>query len=230
MLRLSRQLDYGKPAPPFELPDVEGRLRTLGNFAESPALLVAFICNHCPFVLHVLDEFIAFAREYQPKGLQVVAISSNWPDDFPEDDYPHMQKLAAEKDFPFPYLHDETQDVALAYNAICTPDFFLYDQERLLYYAGQFDASRPKINRPPVPGLPPLRTDLPVTGEDMRRAWMRCWQEMPHRNRNIRAPVAASSGDRGRTRRGDELAGLKATNKGERRCAPLSFFDDPAST
>ena len=170
MLRLSRQLDYGKPAPPFELPDVEGRLRTLGNFAESPALLVAFICNHCPFVLHVLDEFIAFAREYQPKGLQVVAISSNWPDDFPEDDYPHMQKLAAEKDFPFPYLHDETQDVALAYNAICTPDFFLYDQDRLLYYAGQFDASRPKINRPPVPGLPPLRTDLPVTGEDMRRA------------------------------------------------------------
>lgn len=170
MLRLSRQLDYGKPAPAFELPDVTGRLRRLEEFADSPALLVAFICNHCPFVLHVLDAFIDFAREYQAKGLQVVAISSNWPDDFPEDDYPHMQQLAAEKAFPFPYLHDQAQDVALAYNAICTPDFFLYDQSRLLYYAGQFDPSRPKINRPPVPGLPPLRTDLPVTGEDMRRA------------------------------------------------------------
>lgn len=170
MLRLSRQLDYGKPAPDFRLPDVEGHLRSLGDYAESPALLVAFICNHCPFVLHVLDEFIEFAREYQPKGLQVVAISSNWPDDFPEDDYSHMQKLAAEKQFPFPYLHDETQDVALAYNAICTPDFFLYDGQRRLTYAGQFDASRPKINRPPVPGLPPLRHDLPVTGEDLRGA------------------------------------------------------------
>ena len=104
MLRLSRQLDYGKPAPAFELPDVTGKLRRLEEFADKPALLVAFICNHCPFVLHALDAFIDFAREYEAKGLQVVAISSNWPDDFPEDDYAHMQKLAAEKAFPFPYL------------------------------------------------------------------------------------------------------------------------------
>lgn len=170
MLRLSRQLDYGQPAPDFALPDTDGTIRTLDEFADAPALLVAFICNHCPFVLHVLDGFIDFARDYAPKGLQVVAISSNWPDDYPEDDYAHMQALARDKAFPFPYLHDDSQDVALAYNAICTPDFFLYDGQRRLTYAGQFDASRPKINRPPVPGLPPLRHDLPVTGEDLRGA------------------------------------------------------------
>jgi peroxiredoxin len=170
MLRMSRQLDYGKVAPHFALPDTEERIRTLEEFSGSPALLVAFICNHCPFVLHLIDHFVEFAREYQPKGLQIVAISSNYPDEFPEDDYEHMKAFAQERSLPFPYLHDDSQDVALAYNAICTPDFFLYDGEQRLYYAGQFDLSRPKINRPPVPGLPPLRTDLPVTGEDMRTA------------------------------------------------------------
>lgn len=170
MLRLSRQLDIGKQAPDFALPDTEGKLRTLVEFAAAPALLIAFICNHCPFVLHMIDGLNAFAREQAPNGLQVVAISSNWPDEFPEDDYPHMQAFARDRGLPYPYLHDESQDVALAYGAICTPDFFLYGPDRTLVYAGQFDASRPKINRPPVPGLPPLRTDLPVTGEDMRRA------------------------------------------------------------
>jgi peroxiredoxin len=170
MLRLSRQLGYGQTAPHFSLPDTEGRRRALDEFAGSPALLIAFICNHCPFVLHIIDAFAAFAREYQAKGLQVVAISSNYPDEFPEDDYRHMQLFARERHLPFPYLHDDSQDVALAYNAICTPDFFLYDQDQRLYYAGQFDASRPKIDRPPVPGLPPLRTDVPVTGGDMRAA------------------------------------------------------------
>jgi peroxiredoxin len=170
MLRLSRQLDYGKPAPGFALPDTDGNIRALDEFAASPALLIAFICNHCPFVLHVLDSFCAYARDYQPRGLQVVAISSNWPDDYPEDDYPHMQTFARERALPFPYLHDESQDVALAYNAICTPDFFLYGPNRTLFYAGQFDPSRPKIDRPPMPGMPPLRTDLPVTGADLRAA------------------------------------------------------------
>ncbi len=170
MLRLSRQLDYGQPAPDFTLPDTEGKLRSLGEFAEAPALLVAFICNHCPFVLHLIDHFTQFARDYAPKGLQVVAISSNYPDEYPEDDYEHMKLFVRERALPFPYLHDDSQDVALAYNAICTPDFFLYDRDRRLYYAGQYDLSRPKIDRPPVPGLPPLRTDLPVTGEDLRRA------------------------------------------------------------
>lgn len=170
MLRMSRQVGEGETAPDFDLPDTLGERRSLADFADKPALLVAFICNHCPFVLHVIDELVAFAKEYEPIGLQVVAISSNDPSEFPEDDYDHMRHFAQEKGFPFPYLHDESQDVALAYGAICTPDFFLYDRDRKLVYNGQFDASRPKINRPPVPGLPPLRTDLPVTGEDMRRA------------------------------------------------------------
>lgn len=169
MLRWSRQLDYGQSAPNFALPDTDGKIRTLEEFT-SPALLVAFICNHCPVVLHMLDGLCDFAREYESKGVQVVAISSNWPDDFPEDDYPHMQVFAKERNLPFPYLHDESQDVAIAYNAICTPDFFLYGPDRTLFYTGQFDSSRPKLPHPPVPGAPIQRTDLPVTGEDMRRA------------------------------------------------------------
>lgn len=168
MLRWSRQLDYGQTAPDFALPDTDGNVRTLGDFT-SPALLVAFICNHCPVVLHMLDGLCDFAREYEAKGVQVVAISSNWPDEFPEDDYPHMQIFAKERNLPFPYLHDESQDVAIAYNAICTPDFFLYGPDRSLFYTGQFDSSRPKLPHPPVPGAPIQRTDVPVTGEDMRR-------------------------------------------------------------
>lgn len=169
MLRWSRQLDYGQTAPDFALPDTDGKIRTLGEFT-SPALLVAFICNHCPVVLHMLDGLCDFAREYESKGVEVIAISSNWPDEFPEDDYPHMQIFAKERNLPFPYLHDESQDVAIAYNAICTPDFFLYGPDRSLFYTGQFDSSRPKLPHPPVPGAPIQRTDLPVTGEDMRRA------------------------------------------------------------
>jgi peroxiredoxin len=169
MLRWSRQLDYGNPAPGFALPDTEGAIRRLEEFTQ-PALLIAFICNHCPVVLHMLDGLCDFAREYAQRGVQVVAISSNWPDDFPEDDYPHMQAFARDHALPFPYLHDESQDIALAYNAICTPDFFLYGPDRTLFYAGQFCSSRPRLPHPPVPGAPPQRTDVPVTGEDMRRA------------------------------------------------------------
>lgn len=170
MLRLSRQIDYGKPAPHFALPDSAGQTRQLAEFDEAPVLLVAFICNHCPFVLHLIDHLAAFAREMAPRGLQVVAISSNAADEYPEDGYEHMAGFAAEHDLPFPYLHDATQEVALAYGAICTPDFFLYGPDRKLAYCGQYDASRPKINRPPVPGLPPLPVGLPVTGADMRAA------------------------------------------------------------
>lgn len=170
MLRFSRQLDYGQPAPEFALLDTDGNIRTLADFAGRRALLVAFICNHCPVVLHMIDSLSDFAREFKPRGLEVVAISSNYPDEFPEDDYEHMKLFAKERNLPFPYLHDESQDVALAYNAICTPDFFLYDGEGRLYYAGQYCPSRPKLPHPPLPGTPPLRTDLPVTGDDMRRA------------------------------------------------------------
>lgn len=169
MLKWSRQLDYGKHAMPFALADTDGAIRTLEEFT-SPALLVAFICNHCPVVLHVLDGLCSFARDYAPKGLQVVAISSNSPDEFPEDDYAHMKLFAREHGLPFPYLYDESQDVALAYNAICTPDFFLYGPDRTLFYTGQFCASRPRLPHPPVPGAPEQRTDIPVTGADMRAA------------------------------------------------------------
>lgn len=169
MLRWSRQLDYGKSAAPFALPDVDGRIRTLEEF-QSPALLITFICNHCPVVLHVIGGLCDLAREYAPRGLQVVAISSNSPEEFPEDDYEHMKLFARDQDLPFPYLYDESQDVALAYNAICTPDFFLYGPDRALFYTGQFCASRPRLPHPPVPGAPPQRTDIPVTGEDMRSA------------------------------------------------------------
>ena len=136
MLRFSRQVDYGEKAPPFALRDTDGHIRTLDEFAGAPALLVAFICNHCPFVLHMFDHFTQFAKEQASRGLQVIAISSNLPDEYPEDDYPHMQAFAKERALPFPYLWDENQDVALAYGAICTPDFFLYDGERRLYYTG----------------------------------------------------------------------------------------------
>ncbi len=169
MLRWSRQLDYGKSAAPFALPDVDGRIRTLEEF-QSPALLITFICNHCPVVLHVIGGLCDLAREYAPRGLQVVAISSNSPEEFPEDDHEHMKLFARDQDLPFPYLYDESQDVALAYNAICTPDFFLYGPDRALFYTGQFCASRPRLPHPPVPGAPPQRTDIPVTGEDMRSA------------------------------------------------------------
>lgn len=170
MLRMSKMAGLGSEAPHFSLPGTQGRIVSLDDFSDSPGLLVAFICNHCPFVLHVLDAFVEFARDYQPKGLATVAISSNDPSEFAEDDLDHMAMLARERNFSFPYLHDETQDVALAFDAICTPDFFLFGRDRRLFYAGQFDSSRPKINKPPVPGLPPLRTDLPVTGEDLRAA------------------------------------------------------------
>jgi peroxiredoxin len=102
MLRESRQVDGGKRAPPFSLPDTEGRVRTLSEFDDAPALLVAFFCNHCPFVLHIVDEFAAFARDYAPRGLQVVAISSNDTAEFPEDGPEHMGPFASAHGFTFP--------------------------------------------------------------------------------------------------------------------------------
>jgi len=170
MLKLSRQVDYGSSPKSFALRDAAGDVRTLEEFTGGKGLLVAFICNHCPFVRHVLDGFVEFAREYQPRGLEVVAISPNDPADFAEDSPEEMARLAQEKGFTFPYLFDETQDVALAYGAICTPDFFLYDGDMKLAYCGQFDPSRPGLPHPPMEGTETYRRTLPVTGEDMRRA------------------------------------------------------------
>lgn len=170
MLRMSRMLEQGTRAPEFSLPDTEGMLRTLTDVRGEKGLLIAFICNHCPFVLHLIDHFAASANAWQERGLGVVAISSNDTEEFPEDGAEYMPAFARGRGFGFPYLHDGNQQVALAYEAICTPDFFLFDGELKLFYAGQYDSSRPKINRPPVPGLAPMRTDLPVTGEDLHRA------------------------------------------------------------
>ena len=154
----STMLALGTTAPPFALPDIaSGKTVFLEDFSASRALLVAFICNHCPYVKHVLDGFVAFAREYAPRGLAVVAISSNDVTRYPEDSPTDMGKLAREKNFTFPYLYDESQFVARAYDAVCTPDFFLFDNNRRLVYRGQFDGSRPGGRQP-------------VTGADMRVA------------------------------------------------------------
>jgi peroxiredoxin len=156
--RESRMLDLGTPAPGFALPDtVSGRTVTLDEFAGSPVLLVAFLCNHCPYVKHLLDGFVAFAHELAPKGVAVVAISANDVASYPYDSPAEMQRIATVKGFTFPYLYDASQAVAKAYQAVCTPDFFLFDRERRLRYRGQFDASRPG-------------SQVPVTGADLRAA------------------------------------------------------------
>ncbi len=158
MARLqSRMIELGTPAPPFVLPDPAGRVYALEDFAASPALLVAFICNHCPFVMHILAGFAGFAREYGPRGLAIVAISANDVSAYPEDAPPAMADTAASHKFTFPYLYDESQAVAFAYHAVCTPEFFLFDRSRRLVYRGQFDASRP------ISGIP-------VTGASLRAA------------------------------------------------------------
>lgn len=136
--------ELGMHAPAFSLPDaVSGRIYHQSDFAGSQALLVMFICNHCPFVKHVRDQLAALGREYQPRGVAVVAISSNDIVNHPDDAPAFMAREAAEAGYTFPYLFDESQQVAKAYRAACTPDFFLFDRNRHLYYRGQLDPSRP---------------------------------------------------------------------------------------
>ncbi|HVB33475.1 MAG TPA: thioredoxin family protein [Patescibacteria group bacterium] len=155
--------DLGTQAPAFALPDPNGRIFTLESFQGSPALLVAFICNHCPFVQHIIEGFVKFAAEYAPKGLASVAISSNDVAEFPEDGPAEMGHFAGRHGLTFPYLYDESQDIAKAFGAACTPDFFLYDAARRLAYRGRFDASRPQTDHSVANGIP-------VTGADLRAA------------------------------------------------------------
>jgi peroxiredoxin len=145
------------PAPPFALPDPAGTIHTLDDFREAPALLVVFLSNHCPFVKHIRGGLADFAREYRERGLAVVAIGSNDIERYPADAPELMSVEVREHGYTFPYLFDESQEVAKAYGAACTPDFFLYDGERRLAYRGQFDGSRPG-------------NDIPVTGADLRAA------------------------------------------------------------
>jgi peroxiredoxin len=125
----STMLPLGTKAPDFKLPDTKGNIISLSDFEAVPALLVIFMCNHCPYVKHILDGMIELIKEYQDKGVAVVGINSNDVADFPEDAPERMAGLAKQKGFTFPYLFDETQQVAKAYHAACTPDFFLFDKD-----------------------------------------------------------------------------------------------------
>jgi peroxiredoxin len=146
----------GSEAPAFTLPNTHsvsgGPTVSLADYVNSKALLVAFVCNHCPYVIHIRDAFNAFAEEYAPLGLATIAISANDAATHPDDAPEMMAEEATRHGFAFPYLYDEDQSVAKAYRAACTPDFFLFDEHRQLAYRGQFDASRPK-NQEPVSGI-----------------------------------------------------------------------------
>ena len=134
--------DFGKSAPDFSLPGVDGKTYTLSQARGPNGLLVMFICNHCPYVQAVRDRIIRDVRELKDYGVNAVAIMSNDPSDYPEDSFENMKSIAAEHKFPFPYLYDETQEVAKAYGAVCTPDFFGYDRNLKLQYRGRLDESR----------------------------------------------------------------------------------------
>lgn len=148
----------GKKAPEFSLPDtVSGNNLSLQALKGTTATVIMFICNHCPFVKHVNPELVKLANDYKNKGVRFIAISSNDVAGYPEDSPEQMKLLAAQLNYPFPYLYDATQEVAKAYQAACTPDFFIYDANLLLAYRGQLDDSRPGNGKP-------------VTGADIRNA------------------------------------------------------------
>jgi peroxiredoxin len=153
----STMVPLGTTAPDFRLADTTGKLVSRDDFQDAPALLVMFICNHCPFVQHIRRGLAQFAREYQARGLAIVAINSNDARTYPADSPALMAEEVTRAGYTFPYLYDETQAVAKAYRAACTPDFFLFDRARRLAYRGQFDDSRPSNQRP-------------VTGADLRAA------------------------------------------------------------
>lgn len=153
----SKMLPLGTSAPDFSLPDTVGNTVSLTRFEQSPAFVVIFMCNHCPFVKHILGDLVDLIRGYQAKGVAVVGINSNDVVNYPDDSPMMMADLARESGFTFPYLYDETQGVAKAFSAACTPDFFLFDGERALVYRGQLDDSRPG-------------NAIPVTGADLTAA------------------------------------------------------------
>ncbi len=153
----STMLPLGTSAPPFSLSDTDGNTVSLEDYAGAKALLVMFICNHCPYVKHVADELKRLSDDYLAKGVAIVGISSNDAENYPDDSPEAMVKEKASRGYEFAYLYDADQSVAQAYSAACTPDFFLFDGEQKLVYRGQLDGSRPK-------------SDTPVTGEDLRAA------------------------------------------------------------
>ena len=154
----SNMMPLGTLAPDFKLPDtISGKVLSLAELKSDKATLIMFICNHCPFVKHVDEGLVALANDYQDKGVSIIAISSNDVDNYPQDG-PELMKGEAEKvGYNFPYLYDESQEVAKAYDAACTPDFYIFDKNLKCAYRGQLDGSRPG-------------NDIPVTGRDIRAA------------------------------------------------------------
>ena len=153
----SQMLPLGSPAPAFTLPDADGAMHSLDDAAGSRAYLVMFICNHCPFVKHIADELAQLGAAYKAQNVAVFAINSNDIENYPADGPEKMKQEAAQRGYTFPYLLDAGQDIAKAYQAACTPDFFLFDADRKLAYRGQLDGSRPG-------------NSVPVDGSDLRRA------------------------------------------------------------
>ncbi|MBA3724916.1 MAG: thioredoxin family protein [Armatimonadetes bacterium] len=173
----SQMLPLGTPTPDFSLPDLDGKVVSLGDFKDARALLVMFVCNHCPFVVHVKAELARLYDDYA-LGVGIVAINSNDADEYPEDSPDAMRQRAEEWGWKFPYLYDEHQAAAKAYRAACTPDFFLFDADRKLAYRGQLDASRPGNGQP-------------VTGADLRHALEAVLEgEMPN---EVQAPSIGCS-------------------------------------
>jgi peroxiredoxin len=150
-------LALGTSLPAFRLPDFDGRFVSPDDVRDAPALLIAFICRHCPFVRHIRHEFARVTREYQARGLAVIAINSNDIEEFPQDGPEGMRQESREAGYTFPYLFDESQNVAKSFRAACTPDLFLFDAARRLVYRGQFDGSRP-------------RNTVDISGSDLRAA------------------------------------------------------------
>ena len=154
----SHMLPLGSEAPPFAFPDtVSGNTIRLEDVASEKATVIMFICNHCPYVVHVNDEIVRLANDYIRKGVSFVAISSNDAIQYPEDGPEKMKQLAEKLKYPFPYLYDESQNVARAFDAACTPDFYVFDKDLKLAYRGRLDDSRPK-------------SGTPLTGKDLRGA------------------------------------------------------------
>jgi peroxiredoxin len=153
----SMMLPLGTPAPDFTLPDTNGKMVSLGDFMPATGLVVVFMCNHCPYVKHIRSGLAQVARDYQSHGLKVAGINSNDVVNYPQDSPAKMKSEAEAAGYIFPYLYDESQEVAKAYRAACTPDIYLFDSEQRLVYRGQFDSSRPGNNPSP-------------TGKDLRAA------------------------------------------------------------
>ena len=164
---LSTMLPLGTKAPDFSLVNVDGRTVSLADFEGAPALLVIFMCNHCPYVKHVADHLAVLATEYMARDVAVVGISSNDVANHPADSPEQMVAEAEARGYTFPYLYDDSQEVAQAYRAACTPDFYVFDSDQKLFYRGQMDSSRPD-------------SGIPVSGTDLRSALDAVLAERPH--------------------------------------------------